>query len=782
MPRPWGRLLFTGGEEGDATLRKVDLTEGEHIVGRRPECLVVYTDNRISSTHFKISLRNSSDLGKRAFDVCLEDCSANGTYLNAQLVGKGNFCFLFQRDEIGLLKPCGGDEQPPALEIAASATNYLLERRTADHFPFLATDATPQRAAKAVPPLSVSGLSSSGPTPLPTERASAASSSSNGTAKKRLGGIFGSRASSRCDTDEAATPPSEQHSLGAESVGDESLDLVSRQLAMLNDPSPTGMHTLNHTLQRGFKFQADAIALGGVTAFMDVIGATMAKPKKTAMDLQVLDIALDMLLTTSASEEGASSLLDEEGGFDKLVSVLSSPAQKTRSKALQLLACMVVYTDKPLVESSLRRANRYGGASPGVLLASLLRDKEGALPEAQTCTDVVTLLNALVACSGNPAALVDELSSAGVDDALTEIEPLFSSSPDLALQLRALHWKKVQPSGKGTLWASLPRAPPIDEAALRELFTQPALLDVKRSNQIQIALAKFKGRGILAAVLALDETVRKPRTASDDIARLRECSPSAEEAEMLSPFAEDPRLKETVRWGPAESFLLDMTTVPRLSQRLACFLSKLTFEQRKKDAEAQVEAINKAVQCLRGSKTLPLLLALVLQLAETKSTVSDARPAQTSLLHYVARVAPAESSKQLRLELRDLEEAATLSSAGVAEELDGLCKELDALGSELSSPEYGGKGDGFVAALGSWRGAAAEKVETLRARVEGMVSGLQQLHAYWGEPYVASEAEALLSRMSLKRGEFENMKKLQSELQSKIQSRRTYTAGAHGGR
>jgi len=28
-------------------------------------------------------------------------------------VPTGNFCFLFQRDEIGLLKPCGGDEQPP---------------------------------------------------------------------------------------------------------------------------------------------------------------------------------------------------------------------------------------------------------------------------------------------------------------------------------------------------------------------------------------------------------------------------------------------------------------------------------------------------------------------------------------------------------------------------------------------------------------------------------------------------------------------------------------------
>ena len=71
---------------------------------------------------------------------------------------------------------------------------------------------------------------------------------------------------------------------------------------------------------------------------MDVIGATMAKPKKTAMDLQaprggslfrmasptrwqllmapdsqVLDIALDMLLTTSASEEGDELTNGEEG-------------------------------------------------------------------------------------------------------------------------------------------------------------------------------------------------------------------------------------------------------------------------------------------------------------------------------------------------------------------------------------------------------------------------------------------------------------------------------------
>ena len=129
----------------------------------------------------------------------------------------------------------------------------------------------------------------------------------------------------------------------------------------------------------------------------------------------------------------------------------------------------------------------------------------------------------------------------------------------------------MQPSGKGTLWSSLPKAPPIDEAAVRERFTatplqvvlspqigseqaalrelftvkaaggqkptaapagggaggsavkkeqQPALLDVKRSNQIQIALAKFKGRGILAAAPLSRAAAARARPSSLDVSLL----------------------------------------------------------------------------------------------------------------------------------------------------------------------------------------------------------------------------------------------------------------------
>lgn len=73
---------------------------------------------------------------------------------------------------------------------------------------------------------------------------------------------------------------------------------------------------------------------------------------------QVLDGALEALLELINSEDGAASILEAEGAFDRLVGALANPELRIRSKALQILACSVVYTDKPLVESALRRANR----------------------------------------------------------------------------------------------------------------------------------------------------------------------------------------------------------------------------------------------------------------------------------------------------------------------------------------------------------------------------------------------------------------------------------------
>jgi len=92
---------------------------------------------------------------------------------------------------------------------------------------------------------------------------------------------------------------------------------------------------------------------------------------------------------------------------------------------------MVVYTDKPMVESALRRANRYGGARAGTQLVALLKGEA----EAQTCLDVLTLLNALVACASAPSYLLDELDQAGIEEALSGVEPLLPANPDLRRQV-----------------------------------------------------------------------------------------------------------------------------------------------------------------------------------------------------------------------------------------------------------------------------------------------------------------------------------------------------------
>ena len=64
----------------------------------------------------------------------------------------------------------------------------------------------------------------------------------------------------------------------------------------------------------------------------------------------------------------------------------------------------------------------------------------------------------------------------------------------------------------------------------------------------------------------------------------------------------------------------------------------------------------------------------------------------------------------------------------------------------------------------------------------GGLAGLSEKNISCGVAVRAARSAMGNIQMSLKRGEFENMKKLQAELQTKIQSRRTYTAGAHGGR
>jgi len=96
-------------------------------------------------------------------------------------------------------------------------------------------------------------------------------------------------------------------------------------MAILLNPDAKGMRTLQGTLKRGVMDITDFVDADGPSALLDVVSDVIAKPSMSWLDREVLDGALSALLELINSDDGASSLLEAEGAFDRLVGALMNP-------------------------------------------------------------------------------------------------------------------------------------------------------------------------------------------------------------------------------------------------------------------------------------------------------------------------------------------------------------------------------------------------------------------------------------------------------------------------
>ena len=167
MPRTWGRLLAIGAKESEP-YRRIELDLPEVAIGRGEGSYERIADNTISSTHCRITVRRTpADVALAEVDddddvvpivprlvaeVWIEDCSANGTFLNSQRLGKGKSARLTQNDEIGFIRPCGGQERPPYAFIFQDFLSEL-EPHELDALrpPPPTAPATPREAVKVAP-------------------------------------------------------------------------------------------------------------------------------------------------------------------------------------------------------------------------------------------------------------------------------------------------------------------------------------------------------------------------------------------------------------------------------------------------------------------------------------------------------------------------------------------------------------------------------------------------------------------------------------------------------
>ena len=132
-------------------------------------------------------------------------------------------------------------------------------------------------------------------------------------------------------------------------------------------------------------------------------------------------------------------VIETPHAIDRLVACLGITEGRARIKALEILSCLVVLTDRPVIEAALRRGGR-GGMRWASQLLGILRDST----DASTCTHVMKLLNTLVACAKDKASLLQELALGGMDEALAATEPLAANHTELATQVASFTEQKQQ--------------------------------------------------------------------------------------------------------------------------------------------------------------------------------------------------------------------------------------------------------------------------------------------------------------------------------------------------
>eukprot|EP00908_Phaeocystis_cordata_P006541 Transcript_17161.p2 GENE.Transcript_17161~~Transcript_17161.p2 ORF type:complete len:470 (-),score=182.04 Transcript_17161:19-1428(-) len=424
----WGRLLCTGTKE-TINNRTVEFTDTEITIGRKDKCHLAYPGNMtISSVHCKISI----EYGAAGVQARIEDTSSNGTYVNGQHLGKHKSCQLSQNDEVRLLSN-------DAMNDHYGDFVYMFQDRTHELPEAVLDQLFPERVR--VPP----------PALLPQE-------------------------STVADELPARDSRSDQPNVD-----------VGMSMRILANPNAQAMGTLNGALKLGQLKIDEFVDADGPSALLDVVAETTCKPKLSWLDVEVLVGALGALWELINNKDGARSVLETPQAIDRLVACLGVSSEgRVRAKALEILSCLVVLTDKPVIEAALRKGSR-GGTRWASQLLGMLKSSS----DASTCTHVMKLLNTLVACTDNKTALLQELALGGATEALAAIEPLAANNAELSTQCASFTEQKRIADGGEPEPTAAPATP--DNFAAAQLAAAVKASDV---DALEKAIAAAEAAGV----------------------------------------------------------------------------------------------------------------------------------------------------------------------------------------------------------------------------------------------------------------------------------------------
>lgn len=299
------------------------------------------------------------------------------------------------------------------------------------------------------------------------------------------------------------------------------------------------------------------------------------------------------------------------------------------------------------------------------------------------------------------------------------------------------------------------------------------IIDLNRANNIGIMLARIKlsYKEIKTAILSLDDRA----LSLDQVKALKQFVPTDEDIEAIKEYVSVSGPKSVEQLGPAEQYLHEVMTIPRLSNRLQCWIFKRRFEAEINEVKPELHAIQSAIKEVKQSKKFVKLLKTVLaignymnggsfrgeaygfqldallKIKDTRTTVgvdkpNDARVGVTTLLHYLIYISDQSKSSGGFVdyidEMPNVDVAARVSFQALQSQVRALKAGLDQISSELKSLESASiSNDRFGSTMKTFVDNASQSVVEVSNLLSKLEETSKDLISSYGEDPTAIKLE-----------------------------------------
>lgn len=281
------------------------------------------------------------------------------------------------------------------------------------------------------------------------------------------------------------------------------------------------------------------------------------------------------------------------------------------------------------------------------------------------------------------------------------------------------------------------------------------IVDGKRQQNVGIGVSKLRisNQDLIQAIVKLDETI----LSLERTRVLVDLAPTDDEISMLRGYDGDLDLLTT-----EDRFLYEMTNIPRLATRLKCLATRYTFEKDALEIKHKLIAIREACTEIEKSKSLKVLLEVVLAIgnylnggtprggawgfkldALEKLEAMKENEGKRNLIHYILHLMEHGYPGVLEsFQLHKCEAALGVSISETHNDMRNLSQQVRAIRNELQA-EHGDRNDRFNQVFSSFQLKAEKQMQELEVEFQIVLEDFQKLGERYAEAGPKLEPAAL---------------------------------------